>query len=64
MKLRITQDREANATYVYFREGATHERTECLPNGVNVDYDADGNLLGVEVLELVDELVIVDLTRR
>lgn len=62
MKLRITQDREANASYIYLQEGATFARTIDPPNGVNVDIDVNGNIIGIEILELL-EVVVLDITR-
>lgn len=64
MEIRITQDTEAHATYIYVAKRAPVARTEELPNGVDLDFDADGNLLGIEVLELVTTLLLDDITNR
>ena len=51
--MRVTSDTVANALYVYVREGK-YRLTETInelnePGGlVNVDRDADGNVLGIE----------------
>jgi uncharacterized protein YuzE len=62
MKIRITQDTEAQATYIYLQEGAKFSHTISLPNDVNVDIDTDGNIIGIEVLELVSTLLVHDIT--
>ena len=41
------------ASYVTLRKGET-VRTGKIAEGVKTDYDADGNLLGIEVIELWD----------
>ena len=63
--MRATYDRTANAAYVYLTEGRqpsaatfevrgakmTRKGRKCLEiNGINLDFDADGVLLGIEVL--------------
>jgi uncharacterized protein YuzE len=64
MKVRITQDTEAQATYIYLIEGSTHSHTIEMPNGWNIDFDTDGNIRGIEILELLGSLVINDITRQ
>jgi hypothetical protein len=54
MKIRMTTDGEASATYLYLNEGTPVARTECLEGEpmTNLDLSAEGTLVGVEVLEL------------
>ena len=47
---RISYDQRANALYVYLRQGKI-QQTVALGYGVYVDEDADGNAVGVEILE-------------
>ncbi|NOU01717.1 MAG: DUF2283 domain-containing protein [Gallionella sp.] len=49
--MRIEFDQLADALYVNFAEGEV-ERTEEIKPGMLLDYDADGNVLGVEVLRV------------
>ena len=49
MKLKI--DREADALYLTLDESATVESEEVSP-GIIVDYDADNNVVGIEMLYL------------
>ena len=47
--MKIEFDQIADALYVQFREGDV-EKTEEIKPGMILDYDANGNVLGVEVL--------------
>ena len=47
--MRIEFDQLADALYVHLTEGEV-ERTEEIKPGMILDYDAHGNVLGVEVL--------------
>ena len=47
--MRITYDRGVDALYIRFRE--TTVTTEHLTEGIAVDYDADGRLAGIEILD-------------
>jgi uncharacterized protein YuzE len=49
MKLKI--DREADALYLTLDESATVESEEVAP-GIIVDYNADNNVVGIEMLYL------------
>ena len=48
----ITYDPEAQAAYVYIGARTTSARTQELTSSVMVDYDADGRLIGVELLDV------------
>ena len=69
--MRITYDREVDALYVRFRE--TSVTTEHLAEGIAADYDADGKLAGIEILdaskrvgdpEVFSRVVVEDLAQR
>ncbi len=47
--MRITYDREVDALYIRFKE--TTVTTKHLAEGLAADYDADGRLAGIEVLD-------------
>ena len=47
--MRISYDREADALYIRFKD--TTVTTEHLAGGIAADYDADGKLAGIEVLD-------------
>jgi uncharacterized protein YuzE len=47
--MRLEFSATADAAYVYFAPG-DHFRTEHLDDGRNIDYDANGRVLGIEFL--------------
>jgi uncharacterized protein YuzE len=47
--LKITYDPMVDALYISFRD--TTVTTKQLENGLAVDYDSEGNLAGIEVLD-------------
>jgi uncharacterized protein YuzE len=49
--MKLTIDEEADALYLYLNEGAIVESEEVEP-GVILDYDKDGNVVGVEILRV------------
>jgi len=52
--MKITYDREADALYIRFKE--TTVTTKHLAEGIAADYDADGRLAGIEILDAVKRL--------
>jgi uncharacterized protein YuzE len=53
MHVKVTYDGSADAAYVYLAEfgaGASKEQVEALEGRVILDLDAEGRLLGLEVL--------------
>ncbi len=52
--MRITYDREVDALYIRFRE--TTVTTKHLAEGIAADYDADGRLAGIEILDAMRRL--------
>jgi YD repeat-containing protein len=47
--MKITYDAEVDALYIEFLEGTV--TTEHLAEGVAADYDAEGRLAGIEILD-------------
>lgn len=45
---RLEYDAEADALYIYLRDFEKVARTQHIGHSRNVDYDTDGNVLGVE----------------
>ena len=52
--MRITYDREVDALYIRFKE--TTARIKHLAEGIAADYDADGLLAGIEILDAMKRL--------
>ncbi len=52
--MKITYDREVDALYIRFQE--TTVTTEHLAEGIAADYDADGHLVGIEILDAMQRL--------
>ena len=49
--MRLKIDRESDALYLRLDESAVVESEEVQP-GVILDYDAEGNMVGIEILNL------------
>lgn len=47
--MKITYDREVDALYIRFKE--TTVTTKHLAEGIAADYDAEGHLAGIEILD-------------
>ena len=47
--MRITYDHEVDALYIRFKE--TTVTTKHLAEGIAADYDAEGRLAGIEILD-------------
>lgn len=52
--MRITYDQKVDALYIRFKE--TTVTTKHLGDGIAADFDADGRLAGIEVLDAVKRL--------
>lgn len=52
--MRITYDREIDVLYIRFKE--TTVTTKHLADGIAADYDADGRLAGLEILDAIKQL--------
>lgn len=50
MKPTVTYDPEANAAYIRFSPEAVEESEE-VSKGIVLDYDADGRIVGMEVMD-------------
>lgn len=52
--MKITYDRQVDALYIRFKE--TTITTKHLAEGIAADYDADGRLAGIEILDAMKRL--------
>jgi uncharacterized protein YuzE len=48
--VKVTYDPEVDALYILFRDVPVEESAEDKP-GVVLDYDKDGNIIGIEILD-------------
>ena len=56
--MKITFDADADAAYLYFKEIANGEvqNTISLNESVNIDLDAQGKVIGIEILDATKNL--------
>ena len=52
--MKITYDHEVDALYIRFKE--TTVTTKHVVEGIAADYDTDGHLAGIEILDAVQRL--------
>jgi YD repeat-containing protein len=52
--MRITYDSDVDALYIRFKE--TTVTSKHLAEGIAADYDAEGNLAGIEILDAIKRL--------
>ena len=52
--MKITYDHEVDALYIRFKE--TTVTTRPLAEGIAADYDAEGRLAGIEILDAAERL--------
>ncbi len=60
--MRITYDSEVDALYIRFVE--TTVTTKHIAEGIAVDYDADGRLVGIEILDSTKQFGSKDVLRK
>ena len=59
--MKIEYSKTADALYVYFREMEV-ARSEDIQDGVVVDFDDQGQLVGIEILDVSSKLSLADLS--
>lgn len=52
----IKYDKEVDVVYILFSEGKVAESDEDKP-GIIIDYDGEGNIVGIEVLEASKKMI-------
>lgn len=58
--MRIEYDREEDALYIRLQEKHV-DRTIEIGDGLNVDFDENGKLIGLEVLDASDRYALTDI---
>ena len=60
MEMKIEYDKDADAAYIYFKEIAVGEvvQTISLNESINIDLDAEGRTLGIEILDASKNLPV------
>jgi uncharacterized protein YuzE len=58
--MKIEFSKEADAVYIYFKEDFVAKSKE-IEDGVIVDFDSDGHLVGLEVLDVSKRFKLSDL---
>ena len=61
---RITYNKDADAAYIYLREGMEVARTRNLDGSRLVDYAEDGEPVGIELLDVSEGVNLDDLPAR
>jgi len=60
--MKITYDPEVDALYIMFHDSTV--TTKHLADGIAADYDADGRLAGIEILDALKQLGDKDVFKR
>ncbi len=59
--MKVSYDEEADAIYIKLRDGEYVESDE-VQEGIILDYDEEGNLLAIEILNASSRFTLQDLT--
>ncbi len=59
--MKVRYDEEADALYTRLRQGEYYESDE-IKEGFILDYDANGNIIGIEILDASSNLSAADLS--
>jgi uncharacterized protein YuzE len=60
--MKMTFDKKADAMYIYLKEEKVF-RTEDITSDTIVDYDKDGDVVGIEILSASKKIPMEELTR-
>ncbi|TLD40156.1 MAG: hypothetical protein JETT_3581 [Candidatus Jettenia ecosi] len=58
--MKIEYSKEADAIYVYFKEDFVAKSKE-IEDGIVIDFDEDGQLIGIEVLDVSQRFSLADI---
>lgn len=56
--MKITYDKKVDAVYIKLNEEAKYKNTKKITDNVMVDYSADGKVVGVEVLDASENMIV------
>jgi uncharacterized protein YuzE len=59
--MKMTFDRKADAMYIYIRESKVFKSQDITDDTI-IDYDKDGNVVGIEILSASKRIPIEELT--
>jgi uncharacterized protein YuzE len=59
-RMKIEYSKQADAIYVYFKEDAV-ARSKEIEDGVVIDFDKEGQLIGIEVLDVSQRFTLSDI---
>ena len=60
IKMKIEYSKEADAIYVYFKEDFV-EKSKEIEDGIVIDFDKNGQLIGIEVLDASKRFSLADI---
>jgi uncharacterized protein YuzE len=58
--MKIEYDREVDALYIRIQERYVHKTKE-IAEGINIDFDEDGKVIGFEILDATDRYSQADI---
>ena len=53
--MKIDYDKEVDALYIHFQEG-TYDISKEVAEGIMLDFDAEGKLIGIEILDVSEKM--------
>jgi uncharacterized protein YuzE len=60
--MKIEYDKEADAIYIQLKEAYVHDNID-IEEGISVDIDENGHVIGIEILDVVHRIPVEELTR-
>jgi uncharacterized protein YuzE len=60
--MKITYDPEADALYILLRDGIPAKDAVDVEEGVTIDLDSDGRIIGIEILDASSRMTAEELT--
>jgi uncharacterized protein YuzE len=60
--MKIEYDKEADAIYIQLKEAYVHDNID-IEEGISVDIDENGHVIGIEILDVTHRIPAEELTR-
>jgi uncharacterized protein YuzE len=60
--MKIEYDKEADAIYIQLKEAYVHDNID-IEEGISVDIDEHGHVIGIEILDVTHRIPVEELTR-